>query len=164
MHITKTSLWTSTVRNQKAGKIVAFYALEIGAAKWCKERIHTFLLHNKGAILVSATFTSDWYLRVGESRDKLGEWLQKTAVSAKRYGHAHGGPPPLLAPDSWGAFSTSLSQVEFHLPQGEKCLRTIWDVLGEEFSDVFNLCSAQSGVAARTQEMKRPLTPAELMR
>ena len=29
------------------------------------------MLHHKGAI--SATFTSDWYLREGESRDKLGE-------------------------------------------------------------------------------------------
>jgi hypothetical protein len=36
----------------------------------------------QGSIIVSATFTSDWYLRERESRDKLGEWLKKTAVSA----------------------------------------------------------------------------------
>ncbi len=115
--ITRSTTWTNTVRNrfrQKAGEIEAFRALEIGAAKWCKEHIPwngndltdegllllddielwwkkqnilwvchnsrkkdrmnvygTFLPHQKGAI--SATFTSDWCLRKGESRDKLGE-------------------------------------------------------------------------------------------
>ena len=115
------------VRNrfhQKAGEIEAFRALEIGAAKWCKEHIPrkgndltdegllllddielwwekqnllwachnsrkkdrlnedgTFLLHQKGAI--SATFTSDWCLRKGECRDKLGEWLKKTTVRSQ---------------------------------------------------------------------------------
>ena len=38
----------------------------------------TFLLHKIGAI--SSTFTSDWLLTEGESRDKLGEWLKKTQV------------------------------------------------------------------------------------
>ena len=38
----------------------------------------TFLLHNKGAI--TSTFTGDWLLTKGESRDKLGEWLKKTQV------------------------------------------------------------------------------------
>jgi hypothetical protein len=49
-----------------------------------KDRINkdgTFLPHRKGAI--SATFTSDWYLRKGESRDKMGEWLKKTAVRSQ---------------------------------------------------------------------------------
>ncbi len=32
----------------------------------------TFLLHKKGAI--TSTFTGDWLLTEGESRDKLGEW------------------------------------------------------------------------------------------
>jgi len=41
----------------------------------------------------------------------------------------------------------------------------IWDELGKEFPNVFNMCSVQSlWVAARTQEMKRPLTPAERKR
>ena len=31
----------------------------------------TFLLHNKGSI--TSTFTGDWLLTEGESRDKLGE-------------------------------------------------------------------------------------------
>jgi hypothetical protein len=38
----------------------------------------TFLLHKKGAI--TSTFTGDWLLMEGESRDKLGEWLKKTQV------------------------------------------------------------------------------------
>jgi hypothetical protein len=38
----------------------------------------TFLLHKKGAI--TSTFTGDWLLTEGESRDKLGEWLKKTQV------------------------------------------------------------------------------------
>jgi hypothetical protein len=38
----------------------------------------TFRPHQDGAI--SATFTSDWYQRKGESRDKMGEWLKKTTV------------------------------------------------------------------------------------
>jgi len=41
----------------------------------------TFLPHQKGAI--SATFTSDWYLRKGENRDKMGEWLKKTTVRSQ---------------------------------------------------------------------------------
>jgi hypothetical protein len=39
---TRSTTWTNTVRNrfrQKAGEIKAFRALEIGAAKWCKEHI-----------------------------------------------------------------------------------------------------------------------------
>ena len=39
---------------------------------------NTFLLHNKGAI--TSTFTGDWLLTEGESRDKLGEWLKKMQV------------------------------------------------------------------------------------
>ena len=38
----------------------------------------TFFLHNKGA--VTSTFTGDWLLTEGESRDKLGEWLKDTQV------------------------------------------------------------------------------------
>jgi hypothetical protein len=40
-----------------------------------------FWLHQSGAI--SSTFTSDWYLRKGESRDKMGEWLKKTTVRSQ---------------------------------------------------------------------------------
>jgi hypothetical protein len=39
---TRSTAWTNTVRNrfrQKAGEIESFRALEIGAAKWCKEHI-----------------------------------------------------------------------------------------------------------------------------
>jgi hypothetical protein len=38
----------------------------------------TFLLHKKGGI--TSSFTGDWLLTEGESRDKLGEWLKKTQV------------------------------------------------------------------------------------
>ena len=38
----------------------------------------TFLQHKKGTI--TSTFTGDWLLTEGESRDKLGEWLKKTQV------------------------------------------------------------------------------------
>ena len=40
----------------------------------------TFLTQ-KGAI--SATFTSDWCLRKGECRDKLGKWLKNTTVRSQ---------------------------------------------------------------------------------
>ena len=122
--------WTNTVRNrfrQQAGEIEAFRALEIGAAKWCKEHIPrkgnnlnditeegisllddaelwwekqnllwacdasrskdrvnndgSFVTHQIGVI--SSTFTSDWYLRKGGSRDKMGEWLKKATVRSQ---------------------------------------------------------------------------------
>ncbi len=122
--ITRSTAWTNTVRNrfrQEAGEIEAFRALEIGAAKWCKEHIPrkgnnlnditeegislwwekqnllwachvsrskdrmnndgSFVTHQVGAI--SSTFTSDWYLRKGESRDKMGEWLKKATVRSQ---------------------------------------------------------------------------------
>jgi len=41
----------------------------------------TFRLHKGGTI--SATFTNDWCLHKGESRDKMGEWLQKTTVRSQ---------------------------------------------------------------------------------
>ncbi len=41
----------------------------------------SFVTHQYGAI--SSTFTSDWYLRKGESRDKMGEWLKKATVRSQ---------------------------------------------------------------------------------
>jgi hypothetical protein len=41
----------------------------------------SFRPHHGGAI--SSTFTSDWYLRKGESRDKMGEWLKKATVRSQ---------------------------------------------------------------------------------
>jgi hypothetical protein len=128
--MTRSTAWTNTVRNrfrQQVGEIEAFRALEIGAAKWCKEHIprkgnnlndikeegnsllddaelwwekqnyswacHTsrskdrvnndgsFVTHQIGAI--SSTFTSDWYLRKGESREKMGKWLKKATVRSQ---------------------------------------------------------------------------------
>ncbi len=37
--------------------------------------------HQIGSI--SSTFTSDWYLRKGESRDKMGEWMKKATVRSQ---------------------------------------------------------------------------------
>ena len=41
----------------------------------------SFVTHQIGTI--SSTFTSDWYLRKGESRDKMGEWLKKATVRSQ---------------------------------------------------------------------------------
>jgi hypothetical protein len=41
----------------------------------------SFRQHQSGAI--SATFTSDWYLRKDKSRNKMGEWLKKTTVRSQ---------------------------------------------------------------------------------
>ena len=41
----------------------------------------SFVTHQLEAI--SSTFTSDWYLRKGESRDKMGEWLKKATVRSQ---------------------------------------------------------------------------------
>jgi hypothetical protein len=41
----------------------------------------SFRQYQRGAI--STTFTIDWYLRQGESRDKMGEWLKKTTVRSQ---------------------------------------------------------------------------------
>jgi hypothetical protein len=41
----------------------------------------SFRMHQNGAI--SSTFTSDWYLRKGESQDKMGECLKKTTVRSQ---------------------------------------------------------------------------------
>ena len=57
-----------------------------------------------------------------------------------------------LAPAKWHSICIN----------GGKALRTIWKDLETEFLETFNLCTAQSlWVAAQTQELARPLTPAE---
>jgi hypothetical protein len=44
----------------------------------------------------------------------------------------------------------------------EKCFRTVWSELAQEFPEVFNLCTEQTlWNAARDLEMKRPLTESE---
>jgi len=44
----------------------------------------------------------------------------------------------------------------------QKNLRTIWTDLGEEFPEIFNLCTAQTlENAAIQQELNRPMTEAE---
>ncbi len=45
---------------------------------------------------------------------------------------------------------------------GEKNLRTIWQELGTEFPEIFDLCAAQTlENTAMDQELKRPMTEAE---
>ena len=47
----------------------------------------------------------------------------------------------------------------------EKCFRTVWSELAQEFPEVFNLCAEQTlWNAARDLEMQRPLTEAETVR
>jgi ribonuclease HI len=41
----------------------------------------SFVTHQLGVI--SSTFTSDWYLRKGDSRDKMGEWLKRATVRSQ---------------------------------------------------------------------------------
>ena len=54
------------------------------------------------------------------------------------------------------------SKWRFICRSGEKSLRTIWAELGDEFPEIFNLCSAQTlENAAMDQEMKHPMTEAE---
>jgi hypothetical protein len=45
----------------------------------------TFLLHKKGAI--TSTFTGDWLLTEGESRDKLTARNRTSVICAKRCGY-----------------------------------------------------------------------------
>ena len=47
----------------------------------------------------------------------------------------------------------------------EKCFRTVWSELDQEFPEVFNLCAEQTlWNTARDSELQRPLTRAETVR
>ncbi len=49
-----------------------------------RERINddgVFIRHQKGPI--TSTFTTDWFLREGEGRDLLGEWMKLTSVRSQ---------------------------------------------------------------------------------
>ncbi len=101
---TRSTTWTNTVRNrfhQKAGKIEA--DMEVWWEKQDllpyfkkKDRMGMPYFKKEGQneywrILLAAPkrdnfsnpFTSDWYLRKGESRDKMGEWMKKTTVRSQ---------------------------------------------------------------------------------
>jgi hypothetical protein len=41
----------------------------------------SFIHHQKGPI--TSTFTSDWFLREGEGRELLGEWMKMTSVRSQ---------------------------------------------------------------------------------
>jgi hypothetical protein len=41
----------------------------------------SFMPHQKGPI--TSTFTTDWFLREGQGRELLGEWMKKTAVRSQ---------------------------------------------------------------------------------
>ena len=41
----------------------------------------TFMPHLKGPI--TSTFTADWFLREGQGRELLGEWMKKTAIRSQ---------------------------------------------------------------------------------
>jgi hypothetical protein len=49
-----------------------------------RERVNEddlFMLHQKGPI--TSTFTADWFLREGEGRELLGEWMKLTSVRSQ---------------------------------------------------------------------------------
>jgi hypothetical protein len=49
-----------------------------------RERINedvVFMSHQKGPI--TSTFTTDWFLREGEGREFLGEWMKLTSVRSQ---------------------------------------------------------------------------------
>ena len=49
-----------------------------------REIIHeddSFMYHQKG--LITETYTTDWFLREGEYRRKLGKWLKMTSVKSQ---------------------------------------------------------------------------------
>ena len=82
-----------------------FRTLEIGTDKWCKEHIThkgeepitedgQQMLENPEEWLdkrTSTGTTTHWYLRKGENRDKLGEWLKKTTWSFSTSRQINGG-------------------------------------------------------------------------
>jgi hypothetical protein len=97
---------------QKVGEIQAYQSYEKGSVKWCKEHIPqdkdnrgneatlhgvihesrkregineledgSFMPHQQGPI--TSTFTGDWFLREGEGRELLGEWMKLTSVRSQ---------------------------------------------------------------------------------
>jgi hypothetical protein len=68
------------VWGEKQNLLWACHASSLGS----KDRVNndgSFVTHQIGAI--SSTFTSDWYLRKGDSRDKMGECLEKKTVRSQ---------------------------------------------------------------------------------
>jgi hypothetical protein len=88
-----------------------------------------FMTHQKGPI--TSTFTGDWFLREGQGRELLGEWIR-------------------VAAPEW----------KFLYVSGEKCLQTVWDEITSDFEDIQYLNLTQETIwnAARVREMTRPIT------
>jgi hypothetical protein len=88
--------------------------------------------HQKGPI--TPTFTGDWFLREGQGRELLGEWIR-------------------LATPEW----------KFLCVSGEKCLQTVRDEITSDFEDMQYLNLTQETIwnAERAREMTRPITPVE---
>jgi hypothetical protein len=74
----------------------------------------SFVTHQVGTI--SSTFTSDWYLRKGESRDKMGEWLKKATVRSG---------PAEDAPNQYTQFPIELLAKQNHQVQGVQQVRPL---------------------------------------
>ena len=183
-----------------------------------------FCLHNKGTI--TSTFTEDWLLTEGESRDNLGEWLKNTQVRHQDHRRMLKSIMHCFPSNYWrskitnskesdkcdlckapwvsqGRFTTetdlpvqtlghiqhtceTLSELHtmahhrcwrlihgelsrlastqwwFICINGEKCFRTVWKELAQEFPEVFDNCAVQTlWNTAREGEMRRPLTQVE---
>ena len=68
-----------------------------------------FIRHQKGPI--TSTFTAEWFLREGQGRELLGEWM-KFISSTHRFS------PPMLTTDPWGIVTVSGCRMEVFV-----CLR-----------------------------------------
>jgi hypothetical protein len=86
---TKQTAWTQAVRNrmrQKAGEIWGNETALRGAIYDSRKRERSnedglFMPHQKGPI--TSTFTADWFLREGQGRELLGEWMKMTSVRSQ---------------------------------------------------------------------------------
>ena len=101
----------------------------------------TFFLHNKEVI--TSTFTGDWFLTEGESRDKmvLGHIQHTCEALSKLHTMTHH--------RCWRLIHGDLSRLtspkwRFVCINTEKCFRTVWKELDQEFPEVFDQCVEQT--------------------
>ena len=71
----------------------------------------------------------------------------------------------MLVPHTRRASRLTSSDWLFICINNEKCFRTVWTELAQEFPEVFNHCAEQTlWTVTRDSEMQRPLTQSEKMR
>jgi ribonuclease HI len=142
-----------------------------------------FMPYQKGPI--TSTFTADWFLREGQGRELLGEWMNLTSVRSQGQRRILRTNSHTFPTNAWihkitkgkesdrcdlcrvlwiaeGRFRFA-PEWKFLCVSGEKCLQTIWDDITSEFKDIPYLNLTQDTIwnVARVREMTRPLTPVE---